>query len=205
MKAFSPTGQTESEKTVTEASRRLERSELYSFLLVASSMALYGAIFVPRFNWLFFGLAILDGYLTYYRADGLISFERVVFGFFAIFLTAYFASFGVLSLMIETVLVIALLDFSLLLRKVRHSDEHVRIVVARLRSYLVSLVPALVFSFTMVYLYSAISSVPKEPILPLALASAGFFVLILVVARLIISTNSKACERRWKPSGKSGQ
>ncbi len=100
--------------------------------------------------------------------------------------------------MIETILVIALLDFSLLLRKVRHSDEHVRIVMMRLHSYLVSLVPALVFSFTMVYVYSAISSVPQEPILPLGLASAGIFVLILVVARVMLSMNSQSRERREK-------
>jgi len=158
-------------------------------------MIFYGVVIVPQYKWLFFGLAILDGYLTYFRADGLISFERVAFGFFAILLTVGVAGFGILSLMVEIILVIALLDFSLLLRRVRHSDEHVRIVMIRLRSYLVSLVPALVFSFAMVYLYSVVFSAPREPILPLGLASAGIFVLVLVVARLMLSANSQASKK----------
>ena len=75
--------------------------------------------------------------------------------------------------MVEVVLMIALLDFSGLLRRIHHSDEQVRIIRARVRSYLVSLVPSLVFSFAMVYVYFTVATVPQEPILTLGSGLRG--------------------------------
>ena len=166
---------------------RLERPELYSFILVITAMGFYGILFLPGFSLLFAVLAVLDGCLTIYRMDALISIERAFFGFLSILLTAVVANFGILPIMVEGALVLSLLDFSSLLRNLRYSDEIVKIAGSRLRSYLSSLVPALGLSFGTVFLYSSLASVPKEPILPLALASAGTLVIVLVVARFMNS------------------
>ena len=172
--------------------RRIEQSELWSFVLVASTMVLYGAVLLPRDFLLFFiGMSLLDGYLTFYRMDTLISIERSLFAFIALLLTSTTTGYTVLPLMIECVVIIALLDTSALLRRIRYSDQQVRIIKRRLRSYLVSLVPALFFSFAMVYIYSSVAYTPQGSTIPLGISAAAVFIVILVVARILVSNRIK--------------
>ncbi|MHB8567153.1 MAG: hypothetical protein ACYC7D_11545 [Nitrososphaerales archaeon] len=173
------------------ATNRIESTELFSFLLVAGSMLASAIIFFPGYFVFFVVLALIDGASTYAKVRLFLSLDRALFGLALILMSAILASFSVLELIVETLLLIAVLDFSFMLRGLSPSGNSWSIVRTRLKSYLFSIVPAGVFAIGTVYIYSVVllSSAP-EPVLELGLASAGTFLLILYLMRALISINS---------------
>jgi len=167
--------------------RSLETGELLSFLLVAATM-LSSSLFFPSFYWVFILFAIIDGLSTRYKSGLALSLDRIVFAFIILLLSAESLGLDVLLMILETAALIALLDISFLLRQIRqHSQRDLfTILWSRLRSYLYSLVPAVLLSSGLTYLGASSLSFAVNSqfaILELGLASAAVFVIILGVAR----------------------
>jgi hypothetical protein len=169
------------------SSRSLEIGELLSFLLVAATM-LSSSLFFPSFYWVFILFAIIDGLSTRYRSELALSFDRIVFAFVILLLSAGSLGLDVLLMILETAALIALLDISFLLRRIRQHSRHdfLTILFSRLRSYFYTLVPAAILSSGLTYLgasslFFAVNA--QYAILELGLASATVFVIILSVVR----------------------
>jgi len=169
------------------SARSIETGELLSFLLVAATM-LSSSLLFPSFCWVFILFALIDGLSTRYKSELALSFDRIVFSFIILLLSAESLGLDVLAMILETVGLIALLDISLLLRQIRQHTRHdfSTIIFSRLYSYLYTLVPAAILSSGLTYLgaFSLSFAVnPQYAILELGLASAAVFVIILSVAR----------------------
>jgi hypothetical protein len=167
--------------------------EIYSFALIVGSMFVSSLFLLPSYYWLFLILAFVDALSTRYRQDSLVAIDRMTFAFVLLLLSAQVLGFGILYIMVETVLLIGLLDVSFLMRKIKGSGG-LSIVGLRLRTYLYSLVPALLFSFGMVFIYSellgaraALTSSPTA-VLELGLASFALMVLVVVVVHNALSS-----------------
>ena len=163
----------------------VRRGEIYSFVLVACVMLSGAIIFLPVF-WLFVLFALVDGAATLYRIGIAISVNRIAFTFG--FLLVSSVAFGVVSIILETIVLIGILDVSFLLRQVRqHTPQDLLAILgSRLGSYLYTLVPAGIFSAGILYLASPIfsSGVPADfAITLLGISSVAAFLVILYVAR----------------------
>ena len=91
-------------------------------------------------------------------------------------------------MILETAALIALLDISFLLRQIRQHTQHdlSTILFSRLRSYLYTLVPAVILSSGLTYLGASSLSIAvnsQYAILDLGLASVVVFAIIVSVAR----------------------
>jgi hypothetical protein len=180
----------------TETRRALDKTEVYSFVLIVGSMVAFDALLFPGYYWLFLILGLVDGFSTRYRNGTLIAVERIFFAFFVLLASAVSLSFGVAEICTETALVIALIDFSFFLRRVENpaSGEMSKVIRARIVSYGYSLLPAAVFSVGAVSLLSsafqfrpvfgAIAN-PGYAVAEVALTSVGVFALLVLVARLV--------------------
>jgi len=149
---------------------------------------LSSSLFFPSFYWVFILFAIIDGLSTRYKSGLALSLDRIVFAFIILLLSAESLGLDVLLMILETAALIALLDISFLLRQIRqHSQRDLfTILWSRLRSYLYSLVPAVLLSSGLTYLGASSLSFAVNSqfaILELGLASAAVFVIILGVAR----------------------
>jgi len=176
------------------SARSIETGELLSFLLIAATM-LSSSLFFPSFYWVFILFAIIDGLSTRYSSEFVLSLDRIAFAFIILLLSAESLRLDVLAMILETAALIALLDISFLLRQIRQHSQHdlSTILFSRLRSYLYTLVPAVILSSGLTYLGA--SSLPfainsQYAILELGLASAAVFVIILSVARRPETSNN---------------
>jgi hypothetical protein len=98
----------------------------------------------------------------------------------------------ILFLFLETVLVIAALDFSFLLRKLRGTVVDRSVFRGRLESYAFTLVPAFLLSYSLVYVYSFASGVSAAtPLVLLALTSTGAMLVIYSTIRFVSSRTSR--------------
>jgi len=191
MKAYSATS-SEPEK-ITRKRPAVGNMEIYSFALIVASMFVSSLFLLPSYYWLFLALALVDALSTRFRLDGVVATDRMIFAFVLLALSTQVLGFGILDIMVETVLLIGLLDVSFLLRKIKGSGGWL-IVGLRLRSYLYTLVPALLFSFGMVYIYSEL--VGARPaltsssiaVLELGLAAFSLLVLVAVVVRFALES-----------------
>ena len=162
----------------------VRRGEIYSFVLVAGIM-LSGAIDLPAVFWLFVLFALVDGAATLYRIGIAISVNRIAFAF--VFLLLSSVAFGVVTMILETIVLIGILDLSFLLRQVKQHTprDFLAILNSRLGSYLYTLVPAGIFSGGILYLASPAfsSGVPADfAITLLGISSVAAFLVILFVA-----------------------
>src|SRR5579871_915922 len=160
---------------------RVERGEIYSFLLIAAVMVAAAVVFLPLF-WLFILFALIDGTATLLRVGLAVSLNRIAFGFVLLLLSSL--TFSVVSIVLETIFLIALLDTSFLLRQVmQHTTRDlIAVLSSRFNSYLYTLVPAGVFSLGILYLASPpfSSGVPPDfAITLLGVSSVAAFLVIL--------------------------
>ena len=178
---------------------KIEKTEIYSLVLVIASMSLC-TVFLIQYYWLFLVLAFSDIVSTRYRINEFLALDRLAFAFIVLILTATTLRFGVLEIIIETLALIVLIDFSYFLRQIKvypqSRDVLFEMLGPKLRSYSYSLLPAGVFSFGMIYLLSSIFTIPKislainpsNSVLYLGLASIGVFGVILLTTLLVISS-----------------
>jgi hypothetical protein len=156
-------------------------------------MLAFVVLLVPASYWLVVILGLIDGISTRYHVDSLLLADRLTFAFVALVLSAALPGFGLLGIVLETVLLIALVDISLLLRKIRGPGGWL-IIERRLRSYSFSLLPAALFSFGMVYVYSSVlqtrSVSTSVAVLELGFAAFAILLVVAVVIRLTRDSQS---------------
>jgi len=167
--------------------RVLKIGEVISFVLTAAVM-LSSSFFFPAYYWLFIFLTLIDGTATSLRSQRILSLDRIFFGLIVLVLGSFVLGFDILGMILETALVIVILDFLFLVRKMwTHSRSDFRtIVLQRFRSYAFTLIPAVLLSAGLIYLGSiAISGNlgQSNAILELGIASIVVFLIILFAAR----------------------
>jgi len=155
---------------------------------------LISAIILQPFFWLFVMFALVDGLATLFQIGLVVSVSRIAFAFTFIVLNS--ANFGVLAITTETLALIAVLDFSFLLREIKQhaGNDILNILGSRLGSYLYTLVPAGIFSTGVLYIASLPLSngVNSEiAITLLGVTSTAILLIILFVARTFRSESLK--------------
>ena len=159
--------------------------ELYSFFLIAGAMVAAALAFLPVF-WIFVLFVLIDGLAVRFRIGIASTVNRIAFVFVLLLLSS--ASFGVLSMIGETLALLVILDISFLLRELRQCsrEDLYNIVTSRVRSYAYTIVPAGVFSFGVLYLASTtFSSAVGQgyAISLLGISSVAAFLVVLFVIR----------------------
>jgi hypothetical protein len=165
----------------------LKRSEVLSFGATAVSM-LISIIFFPGDYWLFILLIFLDGLATSFKSERAVIADRILFALFLLILGSIALGFDILGMILETAVVIAVIDFLFLIRRMwtQSARDFFVIVSYRLRSYIYTLIPAVVFSAGLTYIGSALIGTnlgPANAILELGIASIAVFLIILFAAR----------------------
>jgi hypothetical protein len=184
---------------------RIPIGEVYSFFLVVAAMLLV-AIYLQGIFWVFVLFALIDGLATFLRIGILVTVSRLSFAFTFLVLTS--VSFGVVSIILETLSLIAILDISFLLREIKHhtGSDLWRILVARLVSYVYTLVPAGIFSAGVLYLTSSAFSngISSDiAITLLGVSSVTVFLIILFLARAFRVSKSEIDPS--KPPGQTSE
>lgn len=162
------------------------RGEVYSF--VATSLAMFCAIiFFPSYYWLFLLLVLVDGAATSLQSPRAVSANRIFFGIIILILGAIAFGFNILGMILETALVIIILDFLFLIRQMWTSKrDFLGIFFSRFRSYGYTLLPAFVFACGLTYIGSSVIVArigPANAILELGLASVAVFLIIFFATR----------------------
>jgi len=165
--------------------RRIDRPKAFSLGLF--SLATVAASFVlPDFIWFFVLLFVFDSVSTYFDVDFVLIFDRLAYGLVLIVLTATVKSYTGAQLILESLLIIVLLDFSFLLRKIGESQYSRRIIELRLRSYAYTLLPAYFVSVLLLQAYFYASVTVPEAILVFGLSSAGVLAVVYFLVRYSI-------------------
>ncbi|MFI5421381.1 MAG: hypothetical protein ACHQ1H_10485, partial [Nitrososphaerales archaeon] len=135
------------------AKKSIGRGEIYSFILAASVMIAAALVFLPVF-WIFVLFALVDGLATRFRVGIIVSVNRVAFVFVLLLLSV---NLGVLSIIVEILVLIVVMDASFLLRELRQHTRQdlINILSNRLKSHIYTIVPAGIFSSGILYLASA--------------------------------------------------
>jgi hypothetical protein len=149
---------------------------------------LSSSLLFPSFYWFFILLAVIDGAATRFRSELVLSLDRIFYAFVLIVFGSLFFGFDALSMITETVLVIALVDLLFLIRRIpgRSGSDFTGIISQRFRSYTFTLLPAGILSIGLTFLGGlviGVSLVPRSPILELGLSSIAVFLLILFATR----------------------
>jgi hypothetical protein len=169
--------------------RRVKRlvasPEAYSFLLFSllclSAVALFSGLYL-----VFVFMVAVDALGTLVNSDAVVSADRSALFLLLIVLSVAQGSHDLFLLFLEVVLVIAALDFSFLLRKLRGTVVDASVIGSRLKSYAYTLLPAFALSYSLTFLYSFISGVPlPEPVALLAVSSAAALFAIYWISRYL--------------------
>ncbi len=167
--------------------RRLKGSpQAYSFLLF-SALALIAIAFFPRFYAYFVGAVAVDGIATVIGSETIVRTDRSILSVALVVLTVAEGSYNLFFLFLEVVVLIAVLDTSFLLRRLEGTVVDLSVLGARLRSYAYSLVPALLLSWSLTYVYSLGLGPSTEPVVLLAASCPAVLFVIYVVARYLSS------------------
>jgi hypothetical protein len=167
--------------------------EAYSFLLFCalslSAMALFPEVYL-----LFVAIVAVDGIATLVDSDSVVSVDRATLFLVLVVVSVAEGPHDLPSLFLRTILAIAALDISFLLRKLRGTVIDASVIGRRLGSYAYTLIPAFLFSYVLTYLYSAVSDLSSpEPVALLAVSSTSALLVIYVVSRYL---TSHAADRR---------
>ena len=159
------------------------------FALSISAIALFPGYYVP-----FVVLLYVDGIATLVNFEIAVSADRSVFFLALLALTVFTGSHGLLFLFLETLVVIAALDVSFLLRGLAGTLVEASVIGSRLRSYLYTLVPAFLFSYLAVYAYTfAADFSSAEPVVLLIASSSAALVAVYAISRYL---SPRAASRR---------
>ncbi|MGI0086254.1 MAG: hypothetical protein ACREBQ_14335, partial [Nitrososphaerales archaeon] len=132
-------------------------------------------------------LVLLDSAATLFSINLLVSLDRSAFAFTFVVLSAAFLSFNIIYLVLEIIVLVALLDFSFLLRKLSDTKFERAILNRRLAFYGETLVPSFFLSYAVIYLYSFIPNSQSFAAPVFAISSVGAIFIILVMVRSLSS------------------
>jgi hypothetical protein len=165
----------------------------YSFLLFCA-LALAAIVLFPEYYPFFVALVMVDGLATLMKSEFVVCVDRSLLFITLIVASVAIGSYGLFFIFLEVLLMIAALDVSFLLRRLQGSVVDLSVVKARLRSYLFTLVPAFLLSYSLTYLYSSISvSSSQEALVLLAVSCPA---ALLSVYGLLRFLSNSTPERR---------
>ncbi len=161
--------------------------EMISFVIF-TLLSLFAGTLLPGFYLVFLFILEVDGLATLANSDVLVSIDRSVYFLALLILSVGEPSVNLLSLFLEIVLVIAALDFSFLLRRLRNTRFDSTVLTGRLESYGYTALPALLVSYSLTTVYSVLSggSVP-DPLAFLVVSSTTALFAIYAVSRYLSS------------------
>jgi hypothetical protein len=161
--------------------------EVYSFVLFCALVLSAAALF-SSYYLIFLVIVEVDGLATLANSDLIVSADRSTFLLLLLVLSVARSSYDLFFLFLEVVLVIAALDFSFLLRRVRGTVVDSSVLTGRLESYAYTAVPAFLLSYFLTFLYSFISGVSlPDPLALLAVSSTAALFGIYAVSRYLSS------------------
>ena len=165
--------------------RYIDRPKVYSFAMFVTASA-GGILILPGFFETFVVFLGLDSVGTYFGLESLISFDRFAYCTVLLVLSATVGSFTAPELILESLLVIMLMDISLFLRRIGESPQALKVISLRIRSYSNTLLIAYLLSFIVIIGYSFLNLSTSEPVLVLGLTSAGALALVYILVRYSI-------------------
>lgn len=167
------------------------RYNLVSFVLF--TLLCVGASVVLGFWPLFAFLVVLDMLGILSSVDLLVSVDRGFFFIIALFLILLKFPLNIFSLSIEVLGLVALLDFSYLLRKVDGTGVDFSVLVKRVKSYAYTMLPAFLLTYILLYLYSFnLQFSLLEAALALGLSTVGIFVSVYAMIKFFLSLDRRA-------------
>ncbi len=175
-------------RPVSEGPRGLAISpEAFSFLL-------FGVLSLSAIAWfwgyyvLFLAILAIDGLATLANSDRTLEVDRSTFFLLLLILSVAQGPRDLLFLFLEVALVVAALDFSFLLRRVRGTVVDPAVLTNRLRSYAYTVLPAFLLSYALTFISSLVSGVAlPDPLLLLAASATAALFVIYVVSRFLSS------------------
>ncbi len=165
----------------------IDRYEAFSFVLFLS-VSVFSILLLQPLFWLFFVLLVIDGILTIFHDEVLISIDRLVFG--ATLITASIIEFNLnaLLLIIETLLLFVILDFSFLMIRVGNTKVEPGLFKHRLLSYCYIVPISFAITLGSIYFYSVFPLGPEISVPVLGFASIGVFMISLLAIKAVKST-----------------
>ena len=158
---------------------------LFTLLCVGSTVALG--------RWPVFAfLVVLDTLGTLASIDIIVSADRGLYFIITLFLILLKFPLNIFSLSIEVIGLVALLDFSYLLRRVDGTAVDYTVLINRVKSYAYTMLPAFLLTYLLLYLYSFnLQFSLLEAALALGLSTVGIFVSIYAVIRFFLSLDRR--------------
>jgi hypothetical protein len=168
---------------IRDSRRVVEQGEILSFVLTAGVM-LFSSFFFPTAYWFFILLTFIDGVATAFSNDTVISIDRAAYALTVLVLGGITLKLSILPIILETVVVVALVDLLFLVRRTRARTrkDFLQIILRRLGSYGFTLLPAAIFSAGLIYIggFAFGETIgPGNAILGVGLASIAVFLIIL--------------------------
>ena len=161
--------------------------ETYSFLLFCALSLSAVAIF-PGYYVLFLVILTIDGIATLASSDTTVDIARSTYFLALLIPSVAQGTPNLFFLFLEVALVVAALDFSFLLRRVRGTVVDPSVLRNRLRSYAYTVIPAFLLSYSLTFLFSFVSEVAlPDPILLLAASATAALFVIYFVSRFLSS------------------
>jgi len=161
--------------------------EAISFLLFCALSLSASALFSADYP-IFLVILTADGLATLANSDRTVDIDRSTFFMAIIVLSVAQGQSNVFFLFLEVTMVVAALDFSLLLRRLRGTVVDPSVLRHRLRSYAYTVIPAFLLSYSATFLSSFVSDVAlPDPLLLLAASSTAALFVIYLVSRLLSS------------------
>lgn len=166
-------------------------------LLLFSSLCLISAAFLANSSsywwWLFGILVVMDVLGMLASAGSVVSADRALF-FVVVVITAIVRNpSNVLLLTLEILGLIAMLDFSFLLRRVDGTGVDRSVFTGRLKSYAYTVFPSFLLTCLLLFVFSQnLQFSLYEAAIVLGLTSVGALIIVYVVVRFILSFYSRS-------------
>lgn len=158
-------------------------AEAYSFLIFVCLTAIAISAFYAEYP-IFLLILVLDAVATIANSDALAAADRSVYFLTLVLLSVTLGPYSLPILFLEVLLVIAALDFSFLLRKMRGTVVDAAPLLKRLESYAYTILPAFLASYLLTFLYYPVAGASETDPLPvLAISSAVALLAIYSVSR----------------------
>lgn len=162
--------------------------KLFSFLLFLSLCITTASLVSGPYRWLFGVLVAVDGLASLIQLNSIVESDRSIFLLISTILAMTMSHFDIFFTSIVALSLFAVLDFSLLLRKVDGTIVDFRVLAKRAKSYTFTVLPAFLLTYLFLVLYSnGFQFNLFRAIIVLGFTSVGAIVIVYFVIRYMFS------------------
>jgi hypothetical protein len=156
--------------------------EALSFLIIFAS-GIVASFFLQLLFWLFFLILLIDALATLARIDMLIAIDRIGLGIILLVSSLMLLNLNAIFLVLETLTVFFLIDFSLFVRKLAFTTVEDGLISRAMKSYSWTVGGSFGVSYIAIYLFSFLTLSSAITISALGFASAAVLAIIYVSVR----------------------